>query len=122
MKKIYLLIAIATLAITFGCEMNAGNQSITVRTDEGNYAFKAEYPKHKTNEVITFVEENLKQDDFFRNAEGIKNEDVTLADGSKFHITAKPGYVEINFSKRDNSETSYQKLVKLCMGVKEELK
>ncbi|RZL50523.1 MAG: hypothetical protein EOP00_04030 [Pedobacter sp.] len=122
MKKIYLFIAIATLAITFGCEMNAHNQSIAVQITDGGYSFKAEYPKNKTNEVVTYIEENIKEEVFFSNAEGKKDENVTLTDRSKFHITSEPGFIKINFNKRDNTESSYQKMVKLCMGIKEIIK
>lgn len=122
MKKVYLFIVIATLAITFGCEMNAHNQSITIRNNEESYSFKAEYPKHKTTEVMNYIKKSFKQDDFFNNVEGKKDEDVILLDSSKFHLTSEPGYLKINFNKRNNSETSYQKMVELCMGIKEELK
>lgn len=122
MKKIYILIAIAVLSVTFGCNLNADKQSISVNIDEEGYAFNAEYPKHKTNQVVNFIENSLKQNDFFSNAEGIKDENVKLPDSSKFYIKAEPGFIKINFDKRNNSETSYQKLVKLCMGIKEELK
>ena len=122
MKKIYLFIAVAILAITFGCEMNANNQSISVSVNEEGYSFDAEYPKHKTDKVVTYIEKALEQDDFFSNAEGIKDENITLSDSSKFHIISEPGLLKINFDKRKNSETSYHKLVKLCTGIKEELK
>ncbi|TKC12141.1 hypothetical protein FA048_00540 [Pedobacter polaris] len=122
MKKIYFIIAMLALGLTFGCEIGASNQSISVKNTENSYTFKAEYPKHKTNEVVTYIEGSLEQDDFFSNVEGMKDEDVTLTDSTKFHITAEPGFIKINFTKRDNSATSYDKMVKLCQGIKEALK
>lgn len=122
MKKIYFIIAMATLAMTFGCEMGANRQSVSVINNESGYSFKAQYPKHKTNEVVTYIEVHLKQDDFFSNAEGIKDEDVTLPDSSRFHLTAEPGYIKISFKKRNNSASSYHKMIELCMGIKETLK
>lgn len=122
MKKVYLFIVIAALTITSGCGMNEGSQSITVKVDEKGYAFNAAYPKHKTNKIVTYIEKSLKQDHFFESTEGVKDEKVTLSDSSRFYITSESGFLKINFNKRDNSEASYQKLVKLCMGIKEELK
>lgn len=122
MKKVYLFIAIAALTITSSCGINESNQSITVNVDEKGYAFNAEYPQHKTNRVVTYIEKSLKQDEFFESTEGIKEENVTLSDSSKFHITSKPGYLKISFDQRNNSKISYQKLVKLCMGIKEVVK
>lgn len=61
MKKIYLFIVIAMLAITFGCKTNEGSQSISVNVDEKGYAFNAEHPKHKTSKVVTYIEKTLKK-------------------------------------------------------------
>ena len=122
MKKIYAFIAIAMLVITLGCNRNEGNQSITVNIDEKGYAFSAQYPKHKTSRVVTYIEKTLKQEDFFYSSDGVKNERVTLSDSSRFNITSEPGRLKINFNKRDNTEIAYQKLVALCKGIKGELK
>src|SRR6476661_10064245 len=107
MKKIYLLIAVCLLVITFGCEIGANHQSISVLIKEGTYSFKAEYPKYKTRSVLNYLKEKIRKDGFFNDDEGMKDEDVTLSDSSRFHLTSEPGYVKIDFKKRNNSVASY---------------
>lgn len=122
MKKIYLSFALAILILTFGCEMNANHQSVRIENTESGYDFKAEYPKRKTNDVIKYLEKNLKKDDFFNDDQGIKEENVTLLDSTRFHINAEPGLIEISFNKQSNSEKSYHQMVELCQGIRTVLK
>jgi hypothetical protein len=122
MKKIFLSIAIVILTVTFGCEMGAGSQSITVVNNESGYSFTAKYPKHKTDDVVTFLKDELAGNKIFSNAEVKQKGDVILKDGSKFYFEIQPGYTKIDFKKRDNSEENFQKLTELCMGIKAVLK
>ena len=122
MKKVFLIISLAILAVTFGCEMGASNQSITVVNNVKDYSFTAKYPKHKTDRVVLYLKNELSGNEIFADAHGEQIGDAILKDGSNFHYEIQPGYTKIEFKKRDNSEANYKKLTALCMGIKEVLR
>jgi hypothetical protein len=47
------------------------------------------------------------------------DEDITLRDNTRFHIYSKPGEIEIDFDKNENSEASCERLRELCEEIKE---
>lgn len=120
MKKIYLIIALVALTVTFGCEMGASNQSIVVVNNQKGYVFTAKYPKHKTDKVVAYLKNEL-GNKIFADVQGEQIRDLILKDGSKFHFEMDAGYTKIAFTKRDNSEVNFKKLIELCRGIKEVL-
>ncbi|WP_113654320.1 hypothetical protein [Pedobacter namyangjuensis] len=122
MKKIHVIIGFITIMLATSCRFNNENQSIQVVVTEGTYVFEAKYPKEKTERVVNYIEKVLNDDSFFASDEGEKSGAVVLNDGKNFRVKSSPGFLEIEFRKKENSETNYKELVKLCSGVKEQLK
>ncbi|MFD0939232.1 hypothetical protein [Pedobacter boryungensis] len=104
--------------VLFGCNSNQSSQSISVKKTEAAYNFEASYPEKKTAKVISYIESTIK-DDLFSTVNSKHNAEVLLNDSTKFYLKAEPGFIIIDFKKQKNSITSYQKLEKLCMGIKE---
>ncbi len=123
MKNLYYLIAMICTSL-FGCNFEGGsqNQSISVKNNESGYSFDASFPERKMEKVVGYIEKTLNADDLFLTPSDVKDSEVNLGDSVKFYLKSSPGNIEIDFKKRDNSEASYLKLVRLCTGIKDVLK
>ncbi len=119
MKRISIVLAFVGIAMGLGCgfDNNSNRQSISVRKTDASYQFKASYPKKRTNEVITYVENTLKDGQLF-GRDGINDADINLGDSIKFHLQSEPGFIAIEFTKTDNSFGAYQKMERMCVGIK----
>jgi len=119
MKRISIMLAIVGIALASGCgfDSNSNRQSITVQKTDASYQFKASYPKKKTAEVITYVENTLKDGQLF-GGDGVSDSDINLGDSIKFHLQSEPGFIAIEFKKMDNSFGAYQKMERMCIGIK----
>ena len=117
MKKIFLIITLAILITTVGCEIGTGRQSITIVKKQSSYSFIAAYPKDKTDMVMVYLVEKFKQEKFSARTEG----DVVLVNGANFYIKSEPGYIKINFKKSNNTELNYSRLIEICQGIKDKL-
>lgn len=115
------LVLLMALLIFQGCTMGSDNgpQSIEVSRTNLNYRFKAQFPEAKSNKVFSYVERELKIGKLFK-----KDIDtiIRLTNGAKFDLTSGKRKIEIEFTKKDNTETSWKQLEQLCMGIKGELK
>ena len=116
-NKHYLFAFICCLV--FGCNLNQSNQSISVKKTEAAYNFEASYPEKKTAKVIAYIENTLKEDDLFSTVKSKHNSEVVLIDSTRFYLKAEPGFIIIDVKKQKNSFASYQKMEKLCMGIKD---
>ena len=120
MKKIYFIMALAIVAVS-SCRFGGGSQSVSIRNNDRGYNFQASYPEEKAAKVVAYIEKTLKDDRIFEHVNSKKDADILLGDGAKFHLTAYPGFVEIDFKKNNNSSSSYEKLKELCQGIKDTL-
>ncbi len=121
MKKSYLILSLIVATLGFGCNfgVDSENQSISIKNNDVGYNFEASYPKKKTEKVVAYIEETLKDDALFTAPSDVKNMDIVLPDSTKFYLKAEPGFIVIDFKKQKNSLTSYQKMEELCKGIKE---
>ena len=117
MKKIILVLALLISSVGFGCNLDSDRQSISIQKDESNYSFVASFPKKKTAKVLVYMEETLKEK-LFSDKEGVKNQNFALSNKMKFHLASKPGFIEIDFKRSENSYASFNQLEKLCLGIK----
>jgi len=122
MKRIGMIIAIVGIALGLGCgfDGNSNRQSISVRKTDASYQFKASYPKKRTADVITYVENTLKDGQLFGRG-GISDSDINLGDSIKFHLQSEPGFIAIEFKKTGNSFGAYQKMERMCIGIKKRI-
>lgn len=120
MKMGYYLSVIIMVIMFFACKLNSsgGRQSITVKSSESNYQFKAEFPEYKTDRVFKYIERQLDTTRLFQQD---NDQDIQFDDHMKFRLRSTNGFLELRFSKNENAEVAWQKLQRLCMGVKEEL-
>lgn len=119
MKRIGVVLAFFGIALGLGCgfDNSSNRQSISVRKTEDSYRFKASYPKKKTNEVMTYVQNTLKDGQLF-GRDGVSDSEINLGDSTKFYLQSEPGFIAIEFKKIDNSFKSYQKMESMCGGIK----
>ena len=123
MNKIYkLTILILTVVLLFGCSFNDENQSVKIEKNSSGYNFEATYPERKTKDVVAYLDKNLKQDNPYKSENEQIDADVVLPNDAAFYLKTRPGLIVINFKKQKNNEANYQRLEKLCLGIKEELK
>lgn len=116
-NKLYLVALIC--AMLAACNYNGSSQSISVRKTEAAYNFEASYPERKTAKVIAYIESTLKDDHLFPTEKSELNSEVVLTDSTRFYLKAEPGFIIIDVKKQKNSFTSYKKMEKLCMGIKD---
>lgn len=109
------------IVVASGCRFGGSSQSVSIRNNGRGYNFQATYPEEKAAKVVAYIEKTLKDDRIFAHVNSKKDADILLGDGTKFHLTAYPGYVEVDFKKENNSSSSYEKLKELCQGIKDTL-
>jgi len=122
MKKLNSVLVIIVGVFAMSCNLTSDNQSIKVEKTATVFRFEASYPKYKTKKVIAYIENSLNDNELFTKVDDEKDLELNSHNRMKFHLHAKPGYIEIKFFKNNNSETGYNQLESLCQGIKEELK
>lgn len=122
MKRIIIVLALICFAVS-GCDFNRNSKGLSITSEDsdsrGSYNFEASYPKDQTLKVINYIESDLKINSIFIGVDDKRDMDVEIPGGPKFHLKASPGYLEIELDKKKNSYQSYQRIKKLCLGIKD---
>ncbi len=123
MKGLYLILTLLFSTLGLSCNFKGGNDnlSISVKNNEEGYNFEASYPERKTDKVVAYLEKTLADETLFTASSDLKNTNVILADSTRFYLKAEPGFIVIDFKKQKNSMSSYQRMEKVCAGLKDVL-
>ena len=70
-------------------------------------------------DVYEYVNSSIEPQSLFTSADDRVDVSMTLGDGTTFRIKAYGGELNLTFDKRSNSRESYNRIKKLCEGVKE---
>ena len=123
MKKTFAPLVFSSITIIFGCDFASHNehQSITIINNSTKYNFKAEFPIRKTAKIFKYIGAELGNDQLFQ-GDGRQDAEVILGDTLQFHLESEPGFISIKFDKKDNSYSGYERMQKLCSGLRGEMK
>jgi len=92
--------------------------SISVNDDEDIYRMRASFDEDKTRAVQRIINAHLHGHHSLSVVHGYVDTDLTLDDGTSFHIKSKPGSLRINFDKTENSEESCERMKEMCEEIK----
>jgi hypothetical protein len=124
MKKILFLFILPFLFFV-SCKQRDSSTTrsdgMTVRVTETDhqFRFKAKFRKSKTEMIQHYISTKLGNQNLFSDFKC--NQEVLLADETKFYLNARLGYVEISLDKDENTEQSLEKLKRIGNSIKEKL-
>ena len=119
MKKRKLLYAalILSLVVALSSCFHDHDMSVTVNDDEDIYRMRASFDEDRTAEVQEIINAHLSGHSLSL-AHRFVDTDVTLDDGTVFHIKTRPGRLKINFVKTEDSEDC-ERLKEMCEEIKD---
>lgn len=124
MKKRNLLYAgliISVVIVLSSCFHHHHDLSISVNDDEDIYRMKALYDEDRTREVQRIINAHLHSQHSLPVVHSFVDTDVTLDDGTSFHIKSRPGSLRIRVDKTGNSEEGCEQIKEMCEEIKNEL-
>lgn len=110
--------AFLILASYFGlaANFNPTRTTIVIKESSDTYQLTASYDKAKTERVKNYMNNCLKPELAFTNSNNM-DQDITLHDHTRFHISFSPGDLFIKININSNSRASLQRIRALCRGV-----
>jgi hypothetical protein len=123
MKKRNLLYAALILSVVIALNscFHQHDISISVNDDEDVYRMRARYDEDRTRTVQRIINAHLHEHHSLSVVHGYVDTDITLDDGTSFHLKSKPGSLKINFDKNGNSEESCERVREMCEEIKNAL-
>lgn len=120
MKIKYWLFSIGLMGsgLLSACRLGNGGTKITAGSDRDTYHFTASYHEELTEGVEQYINQQVKPTNIFTPESHTQGMTVILEDHTTFHIKSENGKLKIEMNKRNNSKSSYQRLVNLCDGVR----
>jgi hypothetical protein len=98
---------------------SGGKTSITISENADNYMLSAYFNVNKTAKVQEYINKCLKPNSLFGSVDDNFDVITTLTDKTELHIKELPGELEINLDKSKNSAISYDRVKRMCEGVKD---
>jgi hypothetical protein len=108
-------------AVLFSCKdvfRNDKDITIHIHDNPGSYEFNALYPVSRTGDVQDFINESMEPNGLFTSSHDYFNVDTKLEDGTTFHVKSSPGKMNIMMDREKNSIASYNRIKKMCEGIK----
>lgn len=123
MKKRKLLYAalFLSIAVALSSCFHDHDISISVNDDEEVYKMRASFNEDRTRTVERIINAHLNQHPSLSFKRGFVDTVLTLDDGTRFHIKARPGKLRINFDKTEISAEGCERLKEICEEIKEAL-
>ena len=116
MKKLAILFCV--LIIVISCGFPGGSISIKHSQYDHYYEMTAKFNPDKTDEVDRYLDKELPGGNMsFVNTE--MDGDITLDNKTTFYIKKSPGYLNIKFDKKKNSEEAFTKVKSVLEGINE---
>jgi hypothetical protein len=92
------------------------NISININENDEVYQLEASYGKAKSRSVLSYIDEQLSKTKQFRHA--LMDGDIELEDHTKLYIKTRPGKLVIKVNKKENDNTSVERIKELTEGIK----
>jgi hypothetical protein len=120
MKKLSLMIVAAFLifASYYGAaaNFNPTRTTIVIKESSDTYQLTASYDKVRTERVKRYINNCLKPEMVVTTSDDM-DQDITLHDHTRFHISFSPGDLFIKININSNSRASVQRIRTLCRGL-----
>lgn len=117
MKKLLLIVFLSPAFLM--CQRNGITITEKV-TNDLTYQFTADYPESETGTVQNILSRHLKDSGMsFTNTK--LDGDLGLDNGMFFYINSRPGSLKIVCDRSKNSEENYERIRKMCEGIKKTL-
>src|SRR5215217_2469894 len=111
--------SILLLCLCLSCSQFHGNRTnITVSEDNNVYRMTAKFDANKTKGIQDYIDQCLEKHGHISFVNSRTDASITLHDKTTFYIKSKPGNLEIKLNKKENAVSSYNKIKKMCEGVK----
>ncbi len=122
MKKYFILFTGAFFLLTvFASCFRDHDISVSISDNEDVYRMSAKFNRHKTRAVNRLLNDRLGLHHSVSFKKPLIDREITLEEGSTFHITSYPGRLKIKFDKTENSEDAYNEVKELCEEIKQRL-
>lgn len=106
------------LLLMAGACTSSHELKVAVKDSDSEYRFNAHYDKSRTVAAQQLVNRSVKPNRIFVDHEDDIDKDITLVDGTTFHLNSSPGDMEIIFDKTANTAHSYEMIKKLGESIK----
>lgn len=117
MKYISRISGIFFISVLLACS-DGDNLKISVTDSDDTYEFLAKFEDEKTKRIQDFINSQVAPSSFSGDHVDIT---TTLDDKTTFKLEERAGRVRIELDKEANSDASYQRIKKMCEGIKEVL-
>lgn len=97
---------------------HGGNTHVSISESEDEYRMSAYFNENKMNKIYQYMDERLGDRNNFSFANSKIDATLTLDDRTTFYLKTSPGDLEIKFDKDRNSVESYNRVKKMCEGIK----
>jgi hypothetical protein len=122
MKKHYLWITCCVVLLNI-CVVYSTHKgvdgTVTILDTDDTYQLTASFDKEKIGKVQHFINKSIKPNGLFESGDDYLDAVTLLHDKTKFYIKAFKGELFISLNKKENSVESYNRIKKMCEGVKD---
>jgi len=107
------------LCVCLSCShFHHNGTNITVSEDNNMYKMIAKFDANKTKGIQDYIGQCLDNHGHISFVNSRTDASITLDDKTTFYIRSRPGNLEIKLNKKENTESSYDKIKKMCAGIK----
>ncbi|RQO67484.1 hypothetical protein DBR43_23395 [Pedobacter sp. KBW06] len=121
MNRIYFILGCCFISLGIGLIclwLNNRHEgiSISVTDTQNTYTISATYPQNQTENIKNYLKNSLKPASIFRNSNDL-DEEIILADQTRFHIKTSNGRFYLKMDKTINSGKSVRWIKTLAEGI-----
>jgi len=109
------------LTCLISCRGPGGDTSIRIDDSKNVYQLTAYFPLEKTASVKRYINSWTSEGDLFSPDNDHVDVTAELKDHTRFHLKTGSGKIRIEFRKSENSDDSYERIKKMCEGIKKVL-
>ena len=109
------------LTCLISCRGPGGDTSIRIDDSKNVYQLTAYFPQEKAASVKRYINSWLSEGDLFTPNNDHVDVTAELKDHTRFHLKSGSGKIRIEFRKSENSDDSYERIKKMCEGIKKVL-
>jgi hypothetical protein len=122
MKKRFILIAGFLFSVVlFSSCFHDHDISISVNDDDDVYRMRASFDEDMSDDVQEVINSHLRKHQSHAFVTVFTDKEITLDNGTRFYIKAKPGRLKIKLDRDGNPEEGCESVREMCDEIKEVL-